>query len=58
MYVSINQQPKIFKTASAFYFGFAREKCTKLSLISNVTIGNITLRHEQHVARKKMVEQV
>jgi hypothetical protein len=50
--------PKVFKIASAFYFGFARAKCTKLSLVSNVSTGNITLRHEQHVACKKRVEQV
>jgi hypothetical protein len=50
--------PKVFKIASAFYFGFARAKCTKLSLVSNVSTGNITLHREQHVAYKKRVEQV
>jgi hypothetical protein len=47
--------PKVFKIASGFYFGFATEKCTKLSLMST---GNITLCLEQHTARKKRVEQV
>jgi hypothetical protein len=50
--------PKVFKIASAFYFGSAREKCTKLSLVSNVSTGNITLCREQRIAHKKRGEQV
>ena len=50
--------PKVFKIDSAFYFGSAREKCKKPPLASNVSTGNITPCHEQHVACKKRVEQV
>jgi hypothetical protein len=44
-----------FKTASAFYLSFAKERVKIRFLISKVFAGNITLCREQHVARELRV---
>jgi len=48
---------QVFKIASAFYLGFARERIKILFLISDVSVGNITLCLGQPDARELRVER-
>ena len=48
----------MFKTASACYLVFVRGRVYKRFLITNVSVGNITLFRKQHVAREIRVQPV
>jgi hypothetical protein len=43
--------------ASVFYRAIAKERVKRHFLISNVSVGNITLSHGQHVTHELQVEQ-
>ena len=58
MYLSIKNSSCVFKMASAFYLGFAREWVRRHFLISKVSAGNMTLCRGQHVAREIRDERI
>ena len=47
---------KFFKIASSFYLVFAKGRTRRVFLILNLSVGNITLCREQHVAGELRVE--
>ena len=43
LYALVNEQLKVFETASAFYVGFVRYRVKRRFLVSNVAVDEITM---------------